>query len=180
MEEAERVAREAVQEEERRLARLPISVTGTILAPTDQSQDIMIVRPIAPFKYHGIMIQPERSVVILDITDVKSVPSDKNKYELTLQPQTLMFSGQNHYILHQTAPIQLLVKKDNSRSILKILGGALGGAAVGAITGGKKGAVEGMAIGAVAGTIYAMSSHGKKFQLVVGDPLPPIIITPVP
>ena len=36
-----------------------------------------------------------------------------------------------------------------------------------------------MAIGAVAGTIYAMSSHGKKFQLVVGDPLPPIIITPV-
>ena len=178
MEEAERVAREAVQAEERRLANLPVTVVGTILAPTDQSQDIVIIRPSAPFKYHGITIQPDQSVVILDITDVKPA-SEKNKYELTLQPQTLMSNGQSYYILHQAAPIQLLVKKGNSRNILKILGGALGGAAAGAIAGGKKGAVGGMAIGAVAGTIYAMSSHGKKFQLVVGDPVPPIIISPV-
>ena len=175
--EAERIAREA-EEERRRLASQPISVSSTILAPTDQSQEIVVVKPNEQFMYRGAVIQPDRSAIALDIIDVKPA-SEKNKYELTLQPQMLMSAGQNYDISRQTELIQLIVKKDSSRSIWKILGGAGAGALVGAIADGRKGAAEGLAVGVAAGTVYAMASRGYKFQLTVGDTMPPIIIRPV-
>jgi len=182
--EAERIAREVAQaEEEHRLASQPISVASTILA-TDQSQDIVAVRPSEPFTYRDTVIQPEESVVILGITDVKDVPADKNKYMLMLQPQMLMSDEQSYDISRQTEPIQFTVRKDNLRSILKRIGiatgTAAGGAVVGAIAAGKKGAVAGAIIGGAVGTVYAVASHGKKFQLTVGDKVPPIVIKPVP
>ena len=177
--ETERIAREKAQEEQLQLARQPISVTSTILGPTDQSQDLVVVKPSEPFTYRGLVIQPDQSVVVLGITEVKET-SDKNQYALMLQPQMLVSGGQKYDLSRQTGPIQLTVKKDNSRSISKIIGGAAAGAVIGVITGGKKGALEGLVIGGVAGTIYAVASHGKKFQLTVGDSMPPIIIKPVP
>ncbi|MFH1235492.1 MAG: hypothetical protein V1685_00960 [Parcubacteria group bacterium] len=177
--EAERVAQEAAQEEKLRLANQPIEVVGTILAPTDQSQDIVVVRPSASFTYREIAFEPDQSVVVLVINEVKET-SNKNQYELTLQPQTLMIAGQSYDISRQTETIQLIVRKDNSRSIWKVLGGAAAGAVAGGIVGGKKSAIAGALIGVTAGTIYAVASHGKKFQLVVGNPIPPIIINPVP
>ncbi|OGM97632.1 MAG: hypothetical protein A2735_03435 [Candidatus Yanofskybacteria bacterium RIFCSPHIGHO2_01_FULL_41_21] len=185
--EAERIAWEVAQaearEEEHRLATQPITVVSTILA-TDQSQDIVAVRPSESFTYRDTVIQPEESVVILGITDVKDVPADKNKYMLMLQPQMLMADEQSYDISRQTEPIQFTVRKDNLRSILKRIGiatgTAAGGAVVGAIAAGKKGAVAGAIIGGAVGTIYAVTSHGKKFQLTVGDKVPPIVIKPVP
>jgi len=176
--ETERIAREAEQEEQRQLARQPITMASTVLGPSDQSQDIVISRPSEPFTYQGTAINPEQSFVTFDITGVKPVPSDKNKYDVTLQPQMLVSNGQKYDISRQTIPVQIVVKKDNSNSIRNILGGAAAGALVGAIVGGKKGAAAGAAIGATAGTIYTIASHGYKFQLTAGDPVPPIVIRP--
>lgn len=177
--ETERITRETAQEEQRQLARQPILVASTILAPTDQSRDVVVVRPNTQFMYRGRVIQPDQSAVTLDITDVKPA-SDKNKYALTLQPQMIVSNSQKYDISRQTGPIQLIAQKDSSRSLLKILGGAGGGAIIGALAGGKKGAAEGAVVGGVAGTVFAVASHGQKFQLTVGDPVPPIIIKPVP
>jgi len=177
--EAERVAQEVAQEEQRRLANQPISVVGTILAPTDQTQDIVVVKPSASFTYREIAFEPDQSVVVLGINEVKET-SNKNQYELTLQPQTIMIAGQSYDISRQTETIQLTVRKDNSRSVWKVLGGAAAGAIAGRIVGGKKGAIDGAFIGLAAGTVYAVASHGKKFQLTVGDSVPPIVINPVP
>lgn len=178
--EAERIIRDrlAAEEEQRQLDSRPISVAGTILAPTDQSKDTVVVRPSVQFTYRGSVIQPDQAVISLDITDVK--PADKNKYELTLQPQMLMSGGQRYDISRQTGLIQFIVHKDSSHSILKILAGAGVGVGIGAIAGGKKGAVEGLLIGGAAGTVYAVASHGQKFQLTVGDEMPPIVIKQVP
>ncbi len=185
--EAGRALIEAAQENQRQLARQPISVVSTILESTDKSQDIVLVRPSAPFTYRNNVIQPDQSVVVLDITEVKET-SDKNQYELTLHPQTIMSGGRSYPIGRQTESIRLTVRKDNSRSILKAIGiaitGAGSGAGLGALTGGKEGAVKGLVVGTAVGTAvgaaYAVASHGKKFQLTVGDLVPPIIIRPVP
>lgn len=175
--ESERIARETAQEEQRQLALQPISLTTTILESTDKSQDIVLVRPSEQFVYRGQAIRPDQSVVVLDITEVKET-SDKNQYELTLHPQTIMSGGRSYPIGRQTESIRLTVRKDNSRSILKILAGAGAGAVIGGFTGGKKGAAAGAVIGGAAGTIYAVASHGKKFNLTIGDAVPPIVIRP--
>lgn len=177
--EAERVAQEAAQEEQRQLALRPILVASTIMGPSDQSQDIVVTRPSTQFTYQKTSFEPEQSVVTFDIIGVKPTASDKNKYDVTLQPETLISNGQKYDISRRAEPVQLTVKKDNSNSIRNIIGGTLAGVAVGAIMGGKKGAVTGAVIGATAGTIYTVASHGQKFQLVAGDPMPPILIRPI-
>lgn len=174
----ERAARDQAIYDQRQLALRTVSVTSTVLAPANnQSQDIVMVRPDAPFRYGDKVIQPTRSVMILAITEVRSSTS-KDAYELILQPQTLVTNGQRYNIIRQSALLSLTVKKDNSHSRAKVIGGAIGGAILGAFTGGKKGAVIGAGVGALAGTVYALSSHGKKFQLTVGGPVPPIFIRP--
>ncbi len=176
--EAERAAQEAAREEQLRLARQPIPVASTIMGPSDQSQDIVVTRPSTQFMYQGTTFVPEQSVVTFDITGVKP-NSDKNKYDVTLQPEMLISNGQKYDISRRAEPVQLTVKKDNSNSIRNAIIGAGVGAAGGALLGGKKGAFAGAAIGAVAGTIIPMVSHGYKFQLTAGDPMPPVIIRPM-
>lgn len=178
--EVERTAQETAQEEQRQLALQPVSVTSTILESADESQDIVVVRPSEQFVYQGQVIRPDQTVVVLDITDVKPAP-EKNKYLLTLQPSQLISDGQRYDISRRTGPVQLTVKKDSLWKSLKstIIPSGIG-AAIGGVAGGKKGAIIGAIVGGVAGHVFSRVSHGKKFQLTTGDPVPVIRINPVP
>ena len=160
---------EAEREEQLRLARLPISIAGTLLAPDNDEQDVISVRPSESFTYKGTMIDIDRGVMEFDIVDVQPAPApEKDKYVLTLQLRRLIpRDGNSRNISQKEAdPIQLLVKKDSRNPLKRIFGG--------------DGVVRGRTlVTASTGGVVAVASHGKKFRLVVGDPVPSIVITPV-
>ena len=175
--EIERIAREAVEEGQRQLALRPIEVASRIMATTDQTDGMMVVQPTSSFMFRGQEISPENSAIIINVVEVKET-SDKNKYLLLLQPEMIVSNGVKYDISRSTGSFDLTVKKDNSRNLLKIIGGAAAGVVIGGLLDGKEGAIKGGIAGVAIGTVYSMSRHGKKFQLTVGDPVPLIRIRP--
>jgi len=177
--EADRLIREIAEEERRELALRPIKVESTVFGKPDQGEGIIIVRPSTPFIYRGQTVQPEQSAITLNVVEVKDT-SNKKEYLLLLQPQMLITDAYRYDISQQTGAFNLTVKKDDSRSLLKILGGAAAGAVIGGILDGKEGALKGSFVGIAVGTVYVVSAHGKKFKLMTGDKMPAIIIKPDP
>lgn len=181
--ETERLQRKAEETEQIQPAVQLIPVSVTIMPPNNKfsGKDLIIVRPNKQFLYQGKAIYPYHSVITLNITEVKAA-SEKNKYTITAQPQKLIIdsivNSRTYDISLQTELVQFLAEKDDSHSWQKILGGAIIGAGIGALADGKKGAAKGALIGGGSGTVYAIASHGYKFKLTPGDPLPPIMFRP--
>lgn len=157
---------------------IPIPV---IIMPPDKKfsgKDLIVVRPDMQFDYQGKIIRPNQSVITLNISEVVQT-SEKNKYLITAQPQSLIVNNiwhsQTYDISSQTEPIQFMADKDDSHTWQKILIGTAIGTGIGALADGKKGAAKGAAIGAGAGTVFAIASHGHKFKLTPGDSLPPVM-----
>lgn len=157
-----------------------IPVPVSILPPNKKftEKNLITVRPDTQFSYQDKVIRPYQSIITLAVINVEST-SEKDQYMITAQPQSLLINSiykiETHDISSRTEPIHFLAKKDNSHSIEKIIIGTAVGAGIGAIIDGKRGATKGAVIGGGGGAVYAIASHGKKFQLPASDSLPPIM-----
>lgn len=177
---SEETSNDTVQENPPQPTLQLIPVAVTILPPNNKftDKDSIAVRPNTQFAYQGKIIRPYQSVITLAIINVETT-SEKDQYMITAQPQSLIvnsiFNNQTHDISSQTEPIQFMANKDNSHTWQKILIGTAIGTGIGALADGKKGAAKGALIGGGAGTVYAITSHGKKFQLPTSNSLPPIM-----
>ncbi len=141
---------EKVNAKSRDLSNLVFELGIVTRAPNQQLKDVLEVRPAAAFIYKGIMFEPDKSSVFLNITDVQKT-SDKNQYRLILQPKELYSGGIFFSILKQTDSFELIVQKSDSSQGVVVVGGD---------------------------TFYSLASHGKKFQVRIGSALPPIVIRP--